>query len=171
MAGDGVVIRIAGDGDGDSLVEAWDDVRDYYATRDAGVFQAPDPRHPVDATEFVRSLREADEASRGFARVAEVEGRVVGYIVARLDEPMVNAAEQLTRDLGVLRGYVEAVGVHRTYWRRGVGRALMAAAEAWAREQGAAVMKTDTNYHSPVSVPFYESLGYDRQAIIFRKPL
>lgn len=171
MAGDGVVIRLAGDGDGESLVEAWDDMRDYYAARDAEFFQAPDPRHPADAAEFVRSLRKADEAPRGFARVAEVEGRVVGWVVARLDEPLVNAAEQLMRDLGVWRGYVEALGVHRTCWRSGVGLALMTAAEAWAREQGATVMKTDTNYHSPVSVPFYESLGYEREAIIFRKPL
>lgn len=47
----------------------------------------------------------------------------------------------------------------------------MGAAEDWARTCGAKVMKTDTNYRSPVSVPFYESLGYQRQAITFRKRL
>jgi GNAT superfamily N-acetyltransferase len=171
MAGAGVVIRTADRRDGESLVAVWDDVRDYYATRDPERYQAPDPDRPVDAVEFVASLHRADERSRGFARVAEVDGRVVGYVVARLDEPMANAAEQLTRELGVLRGYVEALGVHRTFWSRGVGRTLMEATEHWAREQGAAVMKLDTDYHSPVSVPFYESLGYERQAIVFSKPL
>lgn len=171
MSNRGVIVRSVEDGDGDALIEAWDDGRAYYASLDAEFYQPPDPAHPLDPDEFVASLRRADEAVDRFARVAEIEGRVVGYVVARLDPPMANAEEQLTRDLGALRGYVESLGVHRSSWRLGVGRALMEAAEGWARDQGATVMKTDTNYRSPVSVPFYESLGYERQAIIFRKAL
>lgn len=164
-------IRAVRQGDGDDLVESWDDGRSFYASLDADFFQAPDPDNPVDADGFVESLREADAKPHRFARAAEVEGRVVGYIVARLDEPVPNAAEQLTRDLGRLRGYVEALGVHRSVWRHGVGTALMKAAEQWARGEGAVVMQTDTSLRSPVSVPFYEALGYDRQAVILRKVL
>lgn len=75
------------------------------------------------------------------------------------------------RDLGKLRAYIDVLVVHRSCWRQGVGRALMEAAEGWARGRGAAAIKTDTNLQSPVSVPFYESLGYERQAVIFRKSL
>ncbi len=171
MASGRVAVRRVQNVDGKSLVEAWDDARTYYASLDAEYFQAPDPGHPIDADEFVASLRRAEDDPARFARVTEVGGRVVGFITAHLDEPLDNAEKQLMRDLGSLRGYVDALVVHRSSWRHGVGRALMEAAEGWAREQGATVMKTDTNYRSPVSVPFYESLGYDRQSIVFRKPL
>lgn len=166
-----VDIRAVREGDGDDLVDTWDDGRSFYASIDVDVFQAPDPETPVDADAFVKSLRDADAKPHRFARVAEVEGRAVGYIVARLDEPMPDAAEQLLRDLGQPRGYVEALGVHRSVWRHGVGTALMKTAEQWARAEGAVVMKTDTSLASPVSVPFYEALGYDRQAVILRKEL
>lgn len=164
-------IRPVRERDGDDLVETWDDGRSFYASLDAEIFQAPDPNDPVDADAFVESLRDADAKPGGFARVAELEGRVVGYIVAHLDEPMPDAAEQLTRDLGRLRGYVDALGVHRSAWRHGVGTALIVGAEEWARAEGAVVMKMDTSLRSPVSVPFYEALGYDREAVIFRKAL
>ena len=166
-----VDVRAVREGDGGDLVETWDDGRSFYASLDADIFQAPDPDNPGDADAFVESLREADAQPHRFARVAEVEGRVVGYIVARLDEPMPDTSEQLMRDLGRLRGYVEALGVHRSVWRHGVGTALMQAAEEWARAEGAVVLKTDTSLGSPVSVPFYEALGYDRQAVTFRKVL
>lgn len=48
----------------------------------------------------------------------------------------------------------------------------MKAAEDWGRRQGAGIAVTNTNLHSPLSVPFYEHrTGYLRQAVILRKPL
>ncbi len=48
----------------------------------------------------------------------------------------------------------------------------MKAAEAWGQGKGAIVAVTDTNLHSPLSVPFYERrMGYHRQAVILRKLL
>jgi GNAT superfamily N-acetyltransferase len=167
----GIVVRVVHDRDGDDLVDAWEDSRTYYSDLDPELFRAPHPQHLVSAERFVASLRRAGEAPDRFARVADHTGRVVGYIIARLEEPVDHAHEQLMRDLGKRRAYIEALGVHRTSWQRGVGRALMGAAERWARDGGAAVIRTDTHYDSPVSVPFYEAMGYQRQAIIFRKPL
>lgn len=166
-----IIIRQVQERGGDELVEVWDDGRRYYASIDADQFVEPSPETAVDPPGFVASLMSSDAEPDRFARVAEVDCDVVGYIVARVDEPVANAGEQLQRDLGRTRGYVEALGVHRSVWRRGVGRALMNAAEEWARERGAEVMKTDTNLLSPVSVPFYAALGYEQQAVILRKPL
>lgn len=166
-----VVIRDARQADGDSLVETWNDARRYYASLDPDFFQGPEPDYPLGGDAFATSLRRADDDRSRFARVAEVDGRVVGFITAHMDEPTANPQEQLMRDLGKLRAYIDVLVVHRSFWRQGVGRALMETAESWARGQGAAVIKTDTNLQSPVSVPFYESLGYDRQAVIFRKVL
>ena len=166
-----VIIRHVRQTDGESLVETWNDARSFYASLDPDYFQEPEPEHPLNAEAFATSLRRADDDRSRFARVAELNGRVVGFITAHMDEPTSNPKEQLMRDLGMLRAYVDALVVHRSCWRQGVGRGLMEAAEIWARSEGGAVIKTDTNLQSPVSVPFYESLGYDRQSVIFRKTL
>lgn len=166
-----VSIRAVRAGDRQDLVETWDDGRRFYASIDAHAFQAREPESPVDPAGFARSLEVADSKPSGFARVAEVDGLVVGYIVARMDEPMPDAAEQLMTDLGRPRGHVEALGVHRSLWRHGIGTALMEAAEEWARAKGALLMKMDTSLASPVSVAFYEALGYDREAVVLRKAL
>lgn len=171
MTSSDVIIRPAQEPDAEELANVWDDGRRYYASIDAEQFVEPSPATAVDPPAFVGSLMSSDAEPGRFARVAEVDGEVVGYIVARVDEPVANAGEQLQRDLGRTRGYVEALGVHRSVWRQGVGRALMNAAEAWAIGRGAEVMKTDTSLLSPVSVPFYAALGYDQQAVILRKPI
>lgn len=47
--------------------------------------------------------------------------------------------------------------------RGGVGRALVSAVEAWAREQGMDVVVVRSNVRRQSSHPFYEGLGYVRQ--------
>ena len=47
----------------------------------------------------------------------------------------------------------------------------MEAVETWAGDVGATVVKLTTFANSPVSVPFYEALGYDHRAIVFMKYL
>ena len=144
-----VTVRQVRQADGESLVETWNDARSYYALLDPDFLQGPE--RPLDADGFAMSLRRADDDRSRFVRVAEVDGRVVGFITAHMDEPTANPQEQLVRDLGVRRAYVDVLVVHRSCWRQGVGRSLMEAAEGWARDEGAAVIKTDTNLQTPRS--------------------
>jgi GNAT superfamily N-acetyltransferase len=104
--------------------------------------------------------------------VAEVDGRVVGDVAARLERPTEDAARQVLRDLGRARLYVDSLGVEAAYRRRGVGAQLMHAVEEWGRDRGA-VRSVLTTYHaSPLSVPFYEQgMGYERRSIVFEKRL
>ena len=46
--------------------------------------------------------------------------------------------------------------------RRGVGRALVAYAEAWALARGLAALTVRSNAARELSHPFYEALGYNR---------
>lgn len=77
-----------------------------------------------------------------FSRVADEEGRIVGFVFASASPAKVHA-----------------LYVHPGEGRRGVGRALLAAAEAHARAQGADGMVLMASRNA---VSFYEACGYTR---------
>ena len=52
--------------------------------------------------------------------------------------------------------------VARAYRRGGLGRKLMEAAHAFARETGATAVELDTAHTNTTAQPLYESLGYRR---------
>jgi GNAT superfamily N-acetyltransferase len=115
-----VTVRHACSGDGDAVARAWLSAADYYTGLDPGRFQVP-------CAEGLAGLW--DEAiRRGSADspylVAELDGRVVGCLTARVEPPEPDAALQLTRDPGRTRLAVDALVVVREHWRRGVGAAL-----------------------------------------------
>jgi aminoglycoside 6'-N-acetyltransferase I len=70
-------------------------------------------------------------------------------------------------------GYIEAWYVDPDVRRQGFGRALLAAAEEWARAQGYREMASDTQLHNDVSREAHERSGYAEidRIIQFRKPL
>lgn len=70
-------------------------------------------------------------------------------------------------------GYVEGWYVDEDRREQGVGRALIEAAETWARAQGCTEMASDTIITNEISRQAHERLGYVEQerAIHFRKEL
>lgn len=70
-------------------------------------------------------------------------------------------------------GFLEGWFVREDARRRGVGRALVAAAEAWARAQGAREMASDTWVDNEASVRAHLALGFEvvDRCVNFRKPL
>jgi ribosomal protein S18 acetylase RimI-like enzyme len=63
--------------------------------------------------------------------VAVEDRRIVGQVEAKLHAPFGSARFQTMADLGDLRGEVNSLGVLASRRRRGIGKALMAAAEDW----------------------------------------
>ena len=57
-------------------------------------------------------------------------------------------------------GYLEGWFVDATWRGQGIGRALVAAAEAWARTQGCIEMASDTTLDYPLSPLAHARLGY-----------
>ena len=90
--------------------------------------------------------------------VAEGGGQVVGYLLAT-SHPAFHA--------NGLVAWVEEVMVAEPVRGTGVGRQLMAAAEAWAHRRGARYLALATRR----AAPFYRALGYEDSAVYFKKSL
>jgi GNAT superfamily N-acetyltransferase len=63
--------------------------------------------------------------------------------------------------------WVEEVFVRAEDRQHGLGKALMAAFEQWAADQGCGLVALATRR----AAPFYRALGYDESAAYFRKLL
>ena len=70
-------------------------------------------------------------------------------------------------------GYLEGWYVDPDLRRQGIGRRLVAAAEAWARRMGCREMASDTSLEYPVSPRAHARLGYQetRMPLHYRKAL
>jgi hypothetical protein len=116
-SGNGIAGCPAGaSGDAAGLARNWLDAARHYAELDAGAFQVPAADGLVAWFEELLGRPRPDDA---VWLVAEVDGRVVGDAVARLEPPVEDAPRQLLRDLGRVRLQVDALGVAEAYRRRG----------------------------------------------------
>lgn len=64
------------------------------------------------------------------------------------------------------RGWVYYLAVAPEARRGGVGRALMAAAEAWLRVRGAPKIQLMVREDNAAALGFYEALGLERQKVV-----
>ncbi len=163
-----VTVRAPRPGDGAGMARVWISAAAYYADLDAEHFQVP-PGEGL-AESFEAGLRTVSQDA--LTLIADLDGRVAGWLTACIERPAPGAAQQMTREHGWTRLHIDALMVDQGAWHQGVGTALLTAAEGWGRDRGAEVARLDTYADSPVSVPFYERhMGYRRRAIIFQKPL
>ena len=100
------------------------------------------PWNDPDA-DFERALRGASST----VLLAEVDGRPVGTVMVGDDGH---------------RGWIYYLAVDPGQQGTGVGRRLMAAAEAWLREQGCPKLQLMVRGSNEGAVAFYEGIGYDR---------
>jgi GNAT superfamily N-acetyltransferase len=163
-----VSVRVARTGDGEAIARAWLTTAAYYADLDSAHFQVP--RDDGLAERFDNAI--TGGGADVLQLVAELDGRVVGWLSARVEPPDQNAAVELAREHGWTRLIVEVLIVDGGQWRQGTGTALLGRAESWGRDRGARIVRLGTYARSPVAVPFYEEhMGYARRSTIFQKDL
>jgi ribosomal protein S18 acetylase RimI-like enzyme len=106
-----------------------------------------------------------EKVARGYVSVAEEAGRVVGLIV------LIPASDHLL---------VENVAVDPGSQGQGIGRALLAFAEAAARDAGFSTLRLYTHAAMTENLAFYPRLGYREvgrrtdsgfERVFFSKPL
>jgi GNAT superfamily N-acetyltransferase len=122
--------------------------------------------YTVDRQAFECSYASLLANSSALVLVAEAEAGaaavddelIVGYLLA-LTHPAFHANAPVA--------WVEEIMVAAPARGTGAGRHLMAAAESWARSNGAAYLALATRR----AAPFYRALGCDESATYFKKPL
>ena len=82
--------------------------------------------------------------------VAESDGDLVGWVHVVISEFVESGS------FAVIGGLV----VDRGYRKKGIGRLLVAQAEAWARSQGCSIVRLWSSTERTESHRFYEQLGY-----------
>ena len=109
--------------------------------------------YPVSAAAVAERLPALLRRADHFLRVAESpSGDAMGWIHA--EQRQVLEAGEWCEIVGLVVG--------STYRGWGVGRALVDAVEAWARQRGLLTVKVRSNVTREESHPFYERLGYRR---------
>lgn len=110
-----------------------------------------DEGYPAGPSDIVARLGHfADARSRVI--VAEHEGAVLGFVA-------VHAIPRFEHDDWIAR--IVALVVDAGARERGVGRTLIAAAEGFGTDLGAAFVEITAGHHRPEARRLYESLGYD----------
>ena len=161
-------IRSPRTGDGAGLARSWLDAGKYYNQLAPDIFQIPEEEGLAAWFEEGLLKTPSDE----LYLVADYSGQAVGFIEAAIDPPLPSAARQFVRDLAYFRLNIHVLVVQQAYWRHGIGKHLIVAAEEWGRNGGARIAFLDTFIDSPVSIPFYERrMGYQRRSIRFQKLL
>ena len=125
----------------------------------------PDEPPGVRRAEAAERVARTDPRIETF--VAEHDGAVVGFAEVSLRSDYVNGCD--TSPVAFLEGlYVEPA--HR---RRGVARALVAAAEQWGRARGCSELGSDALIDNTGSHRFHAAAGFEEteRVVCFRKLL
>ena len=98
--------------------------------------------------------------------VAEREGEILGFAEVSLRAYAEGCSSSPV-------GYLEGWYVVPEARRQGVGRALVRAAELWAREKGCTEFASDTELENTLSAEAHRALGFEEAGIVrcFRKRL
>ena len=166
---DGLLIRQAHIDDASGLAGAYAEWGREYQAMNPAEFRVPKEDGLVDYFSTLLA-EELDEDSLWL--VAEHDQRLVGYIQAQVSQPWDDADRHIMRDASETLVKIDALMVNEAARRRGIGAALVDAAESWGRERGATQAVVISYAHSPTAVPFYEDqMRYSRKTIGFSKPL
>ncbi len=107
----------------------------------------PDETNHREAAEF------ATDRERWAVYIARIEGLAVGFVEAHLRDYAEGASSSPV-------GFIEGSYVAPEACKQGIGRALIAAGENWARDRGCIEMASDTQADNTISIEAHQRIGY-----------
>ena len=150
----GAVIRPAAAADAAGIARVFIESAEHHAALDPARYFVPDAQSIVERYREGRqhAARSPEEV---VTLVAILEGKVVGFVDARLDRPL----DAMHRDL--LYCSMTEIAVAASARSKGVGGRLVEAAEAWGRARGAELACLDYLVANTRAATFYcASRGY-----------
>jgi ribosomal protein S18 acetylase RimI-like enzyme len=159
---DGIEIRTAGPQDAEAVTDIYMSLALHHASLAPRHYRVPD-RNAV-RERFGRFVADGDPANLHL--VAIVDGRVV----AQLDgwgEPAVTSGSTRVQLAAVSVGLAVLDG----YRGRGIGSALLAEAEAWARDRGLDEIRLEVAVENAAAERLYRRLGYEASTTLLAKRL
>ena len=114
--------------------------------------------YPVSAATLGLRLRKMPPSHCTF--LAELDGAVAGFVGC-------SALEIYESDNPV--GWIMALSVAKRFWRRGVGRALLARIEQWCAENGISDIRVHSGEHRTDAHAFYKACGFEHTGRRFKK--
>jgi ribosomal protein S18 acetylase RimI-like enzyme len=146
-----VNIRQAKNEDYNELCKLFDEVDMLHCSHLPHIFQKSD--QSVRNKNYYSELILDDSAG---LFVAEIDGKLTGFIHAQLQE-----APDIP--IFVPRRYtvIVDIGVHSQFQGQGIGKMLMKTAEQWAKEKGSNSIELNVYEFNKTALAFYQSLGYE----------
>ncbi len=123
------------------------EVHEHHVAAAPDVFRSVDT--PVPQEDFAQLVAGEDSD----VIIAEINEEIVGYAVLLL--------RRATREMLVPRafGWLKNFGVSEEHRRQGVGRRLLDACAAWAKDRGATSLELDCWEANQGAIAFYTSMG------------
>jgi RimJ/RimL family protein N-acetyltransferase len=140
-----IVVRRAEPGDAPALVALANEV----SAEPEGWMIWSAWRGVADERRYLRAVRKHPDAA---VFVAEVDGELAARLSLARDQ---NPASHHVADLGLM--------VDTRFRRRGVGRALLETAVAWAPDHGVAKLELHVFPWNEAAIALYESFGFERE--------
>jgi ribosomal protein S18 acetylase RimI-like enzyme len=156
----GVRVRAARPDDFPTVLALFDALNRQHADALPDVARAPDPPNLTRA-----ELAEMLASPNVLFAVAELDGDVVGFVDASRHQP------SDPTDVDAPWCGINNLAVRADRRRRGVGTALVRAAEAWAGAKGLGDVRLQVYEFNAGARAFYERLGYATLARRMRKPI
>ena len=117
--------------------------------------------------ELAAEFEEIINSSESAVFLGTIDGQAIGFAQCQLRHDYVEGTE--TSPVG----YLEGIFVEKQYRRKGFAKQLLAACEAWAKEQGCTEFASDCELDNTRSLKFHLSLGFEEanRVICFTKKL
>jgi ribosomal-protein-alanine N-acetyltransferase len=126
-------------------------LRDYRTSDLEGIFRLDEVCFTQEFRFDRESIREFAEKRNAVVQVAEVCGRIAGFVIAHVE-----------RIASELRAYVVTLDVAPEHRRQGLAMRLLREAESRAKAAGARWIQLHVFTGNEEAIRFYERMGYER---------
>jgi len=139
--------------DADGIARTFLESAEHHASLDSELYLVPEIE--TITARYRKGAQHPPDSGEKITLVAELGGEIVGFIDARLLQPL----DAMHREITYCQ--VSEIAVRRQHQNRGIGRQLLRAVENWGRQQGAEFALLEYHAANTHAGAFYEQrMGY-----------